>query len=110
MGLRMSCRQQLEELNKASGLEVNQPHGVQVEDLCGMGKGRQREMGLEEGQLSVAEMLFYWPSPRPGAAKSRHPQATTVSDACALGFSSIQGRWPCPVLRTEWPGMGSTRL
>ena len=48
MELRMSCRQQLEELNKASGLEVNQPHGVQVEDLCGMGKGRQREMGLEE--------------------------------------------------------------
>ena len=46
----MSSRQQLEELNKAGGLEVCQPHGVQVEDLCGMGLGSQREKGLEEGQ------------------------------------------------------------
>ena len=46
--------EQVEDLDKASGLDLSKPHGAQAEGLCGVGKGTTGSMGLEEGHSRKA--------------------------------------------------------
>ena len=41
---------EVEDLDKASGLDLSQPRGALAEGQCGLGNDVNKRMGLEEGQ------------------------------------------------------------
>ena len=48
---------QVEDLNKARGLDLSKPHGAQAEGLCGVGMRTRNGMGLEEGHSRQAIVI-----------------------------------------------------
>ena len=41
---------EVEDLDKAAGLDLRQPQGALAEGQCGLGNDDNKRMGLEEGQ------------------------------------------------------------